>query len=120
MGSIGAHAAEPLAYDELIEEILQAIPETKITKLDYYDDRWQNSIALGFSPESAPMRCLKRVGEEHGTQREIQVPLGSGRLLSGRIDKMGALFTGADFHENEVATLINVLHHFNLNVEVHY
>lgn len=75
----------------------------------------------GLAPNCEPIQCTVRVAEKHGVQREVRVPFCGGRFLTGRLDRLGCLFSaygGTEPSTREVVTLVVILEHAGLEVEI--
>ena len=123
MPYIAAHATNrDLDYDGLIDRIRVAFPAVKVTKEDYHADRivTEERIAheLGMPRTNAPLECLRRVAQEHGIQREIEICLDNDLRLIGHLDRFGVLFNGdRTLSRREVQSLLNILIEAGLVVE---
>lgn len=126
MAYILAHAEGQLEFDRLIEAICHEYAGAEVTNLDYYATRIARQIEIseqrGMSIPNSPLECLERVSKEHGLQREMLIPIRPGLNLSGRLDRLGCLFSterNADEMPtlNEVQSLIEILTQFGLRVE---
>src|SRR4051794_30216605 len=97
-------------------------PGTAVTEPNYYAARIAREAAAararGRTGPNPALDCTIRVAAEHGLQRQITVPVRDGLALTGRVDRLGCLFTAYHFLAADVGRLIEVLAAAGLNVEV--
>jgi hypothetical protein len=119
---IGADADGRLDFDALITAIGQLYPGTQVTVPDYYAARIAREAeaarARGRPGPNPALECTVRVAEEHGLQRQINVPVREGLSLTGRVDRFGCLFTAERFSRAEVGPLVELLVRAGLSVKV--
>ena len=122
MAFITAQADGQLDFDFLIASIGRLYSGTAITALDYYAARIASAMATaqaeGWPIPNPALDCLARVSEEHGVQRQIAVPIREGLALTGRVDRLGCLFTAERFSRADVGPLVELLVAAGLRIEV--
>ena len=122
MAFITAGADGRLNFDALIAAIARRYPGTAVSESDYYAARIAHEAAAARArgqPSSNPaLDCTVRVAAEHGLQRQITVPIRDGLALTGRVDRLGCLFTAKQFAAADVGPLVELLTAAGLTVEV--
>jgi hypothetical protein len=119
---VGRSFSRQLDFDALIDSICELFPGTSVISHDYYADRIARNIEIckqiGMAIPNPPLDCLERVADEHGIQREIEVPINESIALSGRLDKFGCLFVARHFSLEQVQPLVELLRGTALELEV--
>ena len=122
MAFITAQADGRLDFDALIASIGRFHPGTAVTVPDYYAARLASATATaraeGWPVPNPSLTCLAKLSEEHGVQRKITIPIRDGLTLTGRVDRLGVLFTAERFSRAEVAPLVELLAAAGLSVEI--
>lgn len=122
MAFITASTDRGLDFDALIVAIGHGYPGTAVTEPDYFAARIAREKAAararGWRSPNPSLDCTVRVAAEHGLQRQITVPVRDGLVLTGRVDRLGCLFTAERFAATDVAPLVELLTATGLAVEV--
>lgn len=99
---ITCKAQADLDFNSLVADLRRAFPESTMISDDYYADRLAREIGIsnehGWSLDTKPIECTRRVAAEHGIQRRLWVRVSKTLVFDTRIDKMGALLVTHDSH----------------------